>query len=175
MRAQAESLAAPVRAADRVVTIGVDAVDDSATALRWALDYARRIEAAVRVVHVWRWTPTVPAALSTDLTPDWPDSGRSHARREVDAVVQEALGAGLDGAGLDIALVESGHVGEALVQAARGAHLLVIGRHDQGGRATLGGTGRYVTLHCGCPVVVVPTGATGRELGSPITFFDPRR
>jgi nucleotide-binding universal stress UspA family protein len=132
------------------IVVGVDGSLASAEALRWAVDEARARQARLDVVMVW----TSPTPIVATL----------RAADEVDEQcrlqVQEMLAAdGLDTAGLSIhPRVLRGPAGPALVDAAGGADLLVVGSEGRGRFTGLlvGSVSLYCVSKAPCSVVVVP-------------------
>lgn len=78
------------------------------------------------------------------------------ARDLLDALIREVDTAGVV---LDPYVVADAHPAEALLEAAIGADLLVVGSRGRGGFAglLLGSVSQHCVSHAPCPVVVVPT------------------
>lgn len=141
------------------IVVGVDGSDASASALRWALAEGAAHKATVQVVHSW----DVPVVFG-------PVAGvsASHAEaieRGAEQLVDEML-ASADAASLPVEverLVVPGGPASSLLEAADGADLVVVGRRGLGGfaRLMLGSVSEHVARHAPCPVVVLPTTATG--------------
>lgn len=136
------------------IVVGVDGSDSSNAALAWAVRQAALTGARVDAVHAWRnpagysygygYAMMVPAL---DL--------EKFARQPLD----EAIAAVADLApGVDIrpVLVED-NPARALLDAAKGADLLVVGSRGHGGftEALLGSVGQHCVHHADCPVVVI--------------------
>ncbi|MBC7633595.1 universal stress protein [Aeromicrobium sp.] len=122
--------------APAVVTVGVDNSEASASAVRWARAHAAETGATLRLVGVY---------ASTD-----------EARR-VDAEKAVASAAATLGDTSLETLVSAGEPAGALLEAARGSSLLVIGRHSHRGMIhsalSIGDTCARLAE---CPVVIVP-------------------
>jgi nucleotide-binding universal stress UspA family protein len=147
------------------VVVGTDGSPSAQRAVSWALGEARIRGADVRLVHAWMvplldalpepWAIGVPAL----------DAGNE---QRVHDKLEEAAGAFLDGVvnearrreptlGIEGELVEA-RPAHALLEAARGADLLVVGSRGGGGFAglRLGSVSSQCVHHAPCPVVVVP-------------------
>jgi nucleotide-binding universal stress UspA family protein len=137
------------------IVVGVDGSEGSRRALRWAVEEARVRGARVRAVLAWTYL-------------DQPTGGFDAAYGEPDAraLLDEVLGEGVrDGADVDVErVVVCDLPARALLDAARGADLLVVGSRGIGGfkGLLLGSVGQQVAQHARCPIVVVP----GDERGS---------
>lgn len=131
-----------------VVAVGFDGSPGARRALEWAADECELRRAVLLVLHVDLWAP---AALTLP------------GLREEVAVEEALLDEGMG-------MVERGHpslrivgrrvpppAGESLVEASRGASLLVVGSRGLGHvrQAVLGSVSRYCVDHAHCPVVVV--------------------
>ncbi len=136
------------------VVVGVDGSEAAARALAWALDEGRARQAEVEVVNAWHPPyvgayPFDPAALDLDLF--------EQGARDL---IAEALG-GQDLTGLPSppkVTVVSDTAAQAVITAAEGADLVVIGSRGRGGfiGLLLGSVSQQVAHHAPCPVVVVP-------------------
>lgn len=137
------------------IVVGVDGSQPSGEALRWAIDEARRRGAAVEAVHAWH-QPFV-AGYSTEGALDL-GPYEDEARTLLDAAV-EALG-DTGAVPVDRKTVCGGAAG-ALVEAAKGADLLVVGSRGRGGFSglLLGSVSQQVVHHAPCPVVIIPPAA----------------
>ena len=130
------------------IVVGVDGSPESRAALHWAVGEARLRGAELQAVHVWG----APALASPT------DELRLEARTLVDSVVAEAL-AGGDDVKVTPVLVQ-GNPAELIVEASRGADLLVVGSRGRGGFAgmLLGSVSAQCAHHAVCPVVIVRRG-----------------
>lgn len=133
------------------IVVGVDGSEAGREALQWALDDARRRNAAVDAVHAWHQ----PGVMSygyldqIDMAPFEED-----ARRVLDAAVD---GADVSGVAVERKLVPGG-AAIVLVEEAKGALLLVVGSRGRGGFTglMLGSVSQQVAHHAPCPVVIIP-------------------
>ena len=139
------------------VVVGVDGSPAGAAALGWALAAGARRGAVVEAVHAWE-LPLVYGPLSGGLPYDVA-ALEAAAQRCLDVAVDRAVAAA------EPITVERSLVPEAparaLLDAAAGASLVVVGRRGQGGfsRLLVGSVSEKVARHAPCPVVVVPAPA----------------
>ena len=146
------------------IVFGHDGSRCAQEALRWAGRLARRADLDLHVVRAWAM---VTAPRPADWTP-----GYVPPLVEWEQAVRQELSAHVAAADLDPGVRVTCHVVHkapvpALMAAARGANLLVVGARGRGGFAglLLGSVGDQLVHHAPCPVTVVRSGATGRELG----------
>ncbi len=140
-------------AMERIV-VGVDGSETSRRALGWALEEGRLRQAAVQVVHAWH-TPYLDGYPLTGATFDpalFEDGGRQ--------IVESAL-AEADTRGLPVPverLLVCGTGARAILEASKGADLVVVGSRGLGGFSglLLGSVSHQVAHHASCPAVVVP-------------------
>ncbi|WP_406212927.1 universal stress protein [Streptomyces canus] len=148
----------------RPITAGIDGTEESIAALDWAAREAVRRDAALRVLHAWRFQPYEGIdAGDRDTQEDW-------ARNAVGEAVRAVTGRHT---GLDVSteVVEGGSV-DVLVAAAADAELLVLGSRGHGPVVgfLLGSVGQQVIAEAARPVVLVRAGdqataeASGREI-----------
>jgi nucleotide-binding universal stress UspA family protein len=136
------------------VVVGVDGSEASRHALSWAAEEARLRGARLVVVHAW----TVPVAMAAPglvPVPLDPEEWRAEAEQLLEREVDETLGAD---PGLPVErLAVPGSSAGALVDAAEGADLLVVGSRGHGGFAglLLGSVSQQCAHHAPCPVVIV--------------------
>jgi nucleotide-binding universal stress UspA family protein len=138
------------------VVVGVDDSEGARRALRFAIEEAVLRRAALDVVHAYREHQFV--ALRVPADPGAASRAALDARELLDGILTEVV-TEVGQPSLDITqVVVDGDEGESLVDAARGASLLVVGRGDHGMLAgtILGSTSRHCVDHGHCPVVVVP-------------------
>ena len=133
------------------IVVGVDGSPSSHQALRWAARQAKLTGASLQVVTSWEyptsygWAPPYPA--------DFDPAG--DAKRDLEMTVAEVLG---DHHGIDIDLtVAEGRAAQVLLEAARGASLLVVGSrgHGEFTGMLLGSVSEHCVGHAPCPVTVV--------------------
>jgi len=131
---------------------GTAGTDWGMTAVEWAAIEAQRRRAALRIVHAfdWDWRES-----RFDIGNEYVDAGRHLA----EAVVAEAEHRARECApGLDITTdTPIGHATPCLLEAARGAELLVIGSRGRGGFAglLLGSVSQHLATHAPGPVAVI--------------------
>jgi nucleotide-binding universal stress UspA family protein len=132
------------------IVVGVDGSESSRHALRWAARQAQFTGARLEVIATWElptsfgWVPPYPE----DFNP------AADAQKAADDEVAGALG---DHPGLDVQVtVVEGHPAPTLVQASRGADLLVLGSRGHGEFAgmLLGSVSQHLVSTSHCPVLV---------------------
>ena len=145
----------------RTIVVGVDGSDPGRNALRWALAEARLRAAKVVAVHVWTPTATVaPNAfdpvMPVGATPEIDDAIDQDAHRLLDQELS-ALSSEAEGLAVERRVVEGG-AADVLLDAAKGADLLVVGTTAHGGLAgfLFGSVSRELAHHPPCPLVLVP-------------------
>lgn len=144
------------------VVVGHDGSKCAQEALRWAARLARRADVDLHVVRAWSMT-TAPQPSS------W-EPGYVPPLTDWEQAVLDELEAHVAAAGLDPATRVTRHVVHrapvpAMLAAAEGASLLVVGARGRGGFAglLLGSVSDQLVHHAACPVTVVRTGAGGRD------------
>ncbi|MGY1642602.1 universal stress protein [Geodermatophilus sp. SYSU D00703] len=138
------------RAPTGLVVVGVDGSSESEQALRWAGRQARTTGAHLRAVIAWHVPVAYGVTAGKEL--DW----AAHSTHILAMSVAEALG-GEGAIGVEQDVVEDDPA-TALLDAAEGADLLVVGRRGRGGFAGMrrGSVSRHVVTHASCSVVVHP-------------------
>jgi nucleotide-binding universal stress UspA family protein len=134
------------------IVVGVDGSEPSKDALRWAKAQADATGAELVVVSAWSYPTTayptlagyVPLGDLTDL--------EGETRSATEAVIKETLG----DASVQLHVVE-GHPANAIIDAAKGATMVVVGCRGHGGfvGALVGSVSQHVVAHATCPVVVI--------------------
>jgi nucleotide-binding universal stress UspA family protein len=140
----------------RTVIVGHDGSPTAGLALTWALDYAARCGARVRVIRAWSMsTAPRPASMTRGFVPpleDFEEAVLERLRADVDAVVAEQ--------GSTVEVVSEAFRGappNGLIEASRDADLVVVGARGLGGfkGLALGSVSEQCVRHAGCPVVVI--------------------
>jgi nucleotide-binding universal stress UspA family protein len=143
------------------LVVGVDGSPSSIDAVRWAARYAELTGSDVEAVTTWSaptgYGPAYGAGGFDAVVVDWADM----ARKTQETALEQALPGG---SGTIRRTVVCDHPAAALVFAAQGAELLVVGSrgHDGFAGMLLGSVSAHVAAHAPCPVVVVrhlPEGA----------------
>lgn len=135
------------------IVVGVDGSEAARDALRWAVAEAEVHGAALRVVHAWQF-PYVGVTPYGGMAID-PADVEAAAR----AVLEQAV-ADVDVTSLatppELVLVAHAPA-VALVEAAEGADLLVVGSRGRGGFGglLLGSVSQQAANHSSCPIVIV--------------------
>lgn len=135
-------------AVERIV-VGVDGSAPSRAALRWAARQAELTGAMVVAVTAWEYP--VFSVGQVLLPPEDPESIATR-------MLAETVNATLPDASVEIRQQTVGnHPAQALVDAAQGAQLLVVGSRGHGTftAALLGSVAMSCIQHAPCPVVVV--------------------
>lgn len=143
-------------AAARTVIVGHDGSATADLALVWALEYAARFDARVRVVRAWSMlTAPRPASATVGYVPPIEDfEGAVLAELRADVARAGAAHTA------DVEVVPEAFRGgpaNGLIQASEAADLLVVGARGLGGfkGLALGSVSDQCVRHSGCPVVVV--------------------
>jgi nucleotide-binding universal stress UspA family protein len=136
--------------AEQAVVVGVDGSAWSAKALRTGARIAAAVGAPLEAITCWDVAPVYAGYGTYDA-----EYFHTKARETLDGAVAEAFGDDPP-AGLARRLVR-GHPAEELVEASRGAQLLVVGRRGTGGFGALllGSVSSACVVHAHCPVLVV--------------------
>jgi nucleotide-binding universal stress UspA family protein len=135
------------------IVVGVDGSENSLVALRWALDEAERRQATVEAVNAWQYPYTGVGFAPYIDAYGLEDAASMTLRDAVRSVcADQAAFERID------RLVVQETPAHALVHAAKGADLLVVGSRGRGGFAglLLGSVSTQCVHHAPCPVVVVP-------------------
>jgi nucleotide-binding universal stress UspA family protein len=137
------------------IVVGVDGSSSSKAALAWAVEQARLTGASVEAVIAWHYPvmvgeiPFAPIGVIDSL--DYADFATN--------VLSDVIGATVDPDGpvKVSSVVREGNAARVLLEAARGADLLVVGSRGHGGfsEALLGSVSQACVHHAGCPVVII--------------------
>jgi nucleotide-binding universal stress UspA family protein len=141
---------APTASAHRIV-VGIDGSHSSGAALNWALRQADLTGSTIQAVTSWEW-PTgggMGMAAPTGFDP----------RADAATILSDAIASaepGHDRVSIESTIV-GGPAGMALVEASRGADLLVVGSrgHHELVSMVLGSVSEHCVTHAHSPVLVV--------------------
>ena len=146
------------------IVVGIDGLEGSRKALRWAFGEAQLRHVPLCVVHAWRAPRRVPGLVLHGAADAYPgDSGTvaaTESRLARDLIERElqAIAAGKADVPIERRAAE-GDPAKTLLEAAEGAELLVVGSSRNAlERALLGDVARTCVSRASCPVVVVPYG-----------------
>ena len=136
------------------IVVGVDGSDHSVLALRWAVAQAALTGADVEVIASGQWPASAGGFLPYE---NFDMSGIT--RKAVEAAVASVVGDG-DGDQSAVSVrttVVEGYPAKALLDAAQGAELLVVGSrgHHAVSGLLLGSVGLHCATHAPCPVLIV--------------------
>lgn len=133
------------------IVVGIDGSDNAKQALRWAAKQAGYTGASLDVVAAWEYPVTYGwVAVPNE---DWDLAG--YAKKAADEAVADVFGGDVP-ASVSTRVIQ-GHAAEVLVEASKGAELLVVGSRGYGGfaDALLGSVSTYCVHHAHGPVTVV--------------------
>jgi len=140
----------PVPESQLRIVVGVDGSEAGARALEWAIGYAGRSPAVIDVVTAWTF-PMVEGYALHHTVGEVEDLAREVVTAAMSHVADEAPDVVVRGETAD------GEPGRVLVDAARGADLLVVGARGQSSlhRLFLGSVSAYCAKNASCSVIVV--------------------
>ncbi|MEV0488195.1 universal stress protein [Streptomyces sp. NPDC050508] len=145
------------------IVVGVDGSEQSMAALRWAAEQATVLHTDLVAVHAWEpaasgHAPYAPVPARPTVAQE-----REQAAQVLATTVRAALGPRTSDAVLRV--VVEGPPARVLLQQARGALLLALGRkaHGDFGLPSVGPVGRECLRHATVPVVTVPVAERSRE------------
>jgi nucleotide-binding universal stress UspA family protein len=137
------------------IVVGLDGSDPSKQALRWAVRQAERTGGTVEALNAWDF-PHFHGSLGWLPPPSSDEAAlRTRALEELEEAVQETVGPQPP---VPIrSEVRYGTAAGVLIDASRGADLLVVGARGLGGFSglLLGSVSQHCVQHAACPVVVV--------------------
>lgn len=140
-----------------VIVVGFDGSESSQNALAWAVDEAKQRGGQIRLVTAWSKPPLAwyPAVLETavgEIVAE--DSPQRIAESLQAAALKTAEAEGVAATGQ---VVHNDSAASALLDAARGADLVVVGSRGHGGfpALRLGSVSAQVVSHAPGPVLVV--------------------
>jgi len=133
------------------IVVGIDGSSCSITALDWAVRQARFTGALVEALTTWEWPNTYGVLL---VVPDGYDP-EADARAVLEKSIEAARQAHPDV--VIQPMVVHGHPAPALVEASRGADLLVVGSrgHGEFTGMLIGSVSEHCVSNAHCPVLVV--------------------
>lgn len=139
----------------RKIVVGVDGSATARRALEWAAAEAVQRDATLVVLHAWKIPPLAYGASGYGTLAD---------RDELARAAAETLQNQLDRSDLPRltqppqSLIIEGPAGEAILDAAKDAELIVVGSRGHGELTQLfiGSVSQHVLHHARVPVVVVP-------------------
>jgi nucleotide-binding universal stress UspA family protein len=146
------------------IVVGVDGSQASKDALSWAVAEARLRGDSVVAIHAW--TPPYPAASvayptaaafpGAPVAPVDDDLADAMRKGAEELLAQAASQAEPGDVPIEQRLVD-GPAASALIEAAKGAELVVVGSRGHGGFTglLLGSVSQQVANHAPCPVVIV--------------------
>jgi nucleotide-binding universal stress UspA family protein len=135
------------------IVVGVDGSKSSITALRWALGEARLRGSEVEVIHTWSLTPMVdPMGFASYVSVEEIADAAKSLVDDVMRSVEEFVGKTKVST-----RITRGPAAATLLEAAKDAELLVVGRRGRGGfiGLLLGSVAEQAAHHAPCPVVIV--------------------
>ncbi|MGX6607102.1 universal stress protein [Micromonosporaceae bacterium Da 78-11] len=139
------------------IIVGVDGSQGSKTALKWAMSQAALTGATVEAITTWQDPAQYGTAYGWTSAAFEGDTYATAIVKALDDTIAEVT-AEIPHPVTVLPQVVQGHAVEALLHAAAGADLLVVGSRGHGTFAgiVLGSVSQHCVQHAPCPVVVVP-------------------
>jgi nucleotide-binding universal stress UspA family protein len=140
---------------ERRIVVGVDGSDGSKAALRWALRQAGLTGAAVQAVIAWHYPAMAGGYGWAPVSAmDAGDFAEIAAKKLAEVIAEEADPA--SSVRVSTSVVE-GSAAQVLLEAAKGAELLVVGSRGHGGfsGALLGSVSQHCAHLSPCPIVII--------------------
>lgn len=142
----------------RRIVVGVDGSPSSRAALRWAVHQAGMTGGSVEAITAWHSPGLI--GLGVPFTESETGSGDdSRIRDAAENMVRAAIAEAVAG---ETEVQVTGEVGEGsaaqlLLDAAKGAAMVVVGSRGHGGIAgtLLGSVGQTLAQHSPCPVLII--------------------
>jgi nucleotide-binding universal stress UspA family protein len=132
------------------IVVGLDGSPPSLEALEWAARQADLTGATLEIILTWEWPSSMGWAvpLPDDFDPE------ADVRKTLDTAV-ESIRPAHPGVTIDSRIV-NGHPAQLLVDASKGADLLVVGSrgHGQFVGMLIGSVSEYSAKNAHCPVLV---------------------
>ena len=133
------------------IVVGIDGSDSSIAALGWAAKQAELTGSRLQVIVTWEWPADFGWAppLSPEYTPE------TDARRVLDEAIGQVRRTHPE---VDVrSTLIKGHPAPVLINASRGAELLVLGSRGHGEFVgmLLGSVSEHCVTHAHCPVLVL--------------------
>ncbi|MGH9114911.1 MAG: universal stress protein [Acidimicrobiales bacterium] len=151
-----ESSAAETHQCEQLVVVGVDGSGASSMALRWAATEARLRGATLKVVQAWHIPSLGYGAyiVPPDGFEDWAKQASTSLAEQLAKVLGDEPGVAV------VREVVEGPAAKAILKAAEGAELVVVGSRGRGGFSglLLGSVSAQVAHHARCPVTIVREG-----------------
>lgn len=140
-----------------IIVVGADGSANSERAIEWAVNEASAHGGTVLLVHAWQYPGMAMTSFAGEPLPVF---GREDLQKIAVDILNRAARharASAPNANIDTRLVE-GHPVTALVDASKGADLLVVGSRGVGGfkGMLMGSVSSSCVHHSACPVLVVP-------------------
>jgi nucleotide-binding universal stress UspA family protein len=155
------------------IVVGIDGSPGAQHALEWAVAECAVRAAPLVVVHAWE-PPAPVSGLGSILDPLDVQPYEHHAAEVLAAAFTNAVsGLGTEAANI-VPVLERGYPPTRLLDAAKGAQLLVLGTRGRGGfrGLLLGAVGQHCSLHATTAVAVIPDAATLRAGGEVVVGVD---
>ncbi|MCC6435604.1 MAG: universal stress protein [Acidimicrobiales bacterium] len=138
------------------IVVGVDGSEHSIEALRFALAESRARQGTVEAIITWSYPATADAYGGVGFGGLDPQMFVDSARQTLERAIEDAT-ADPDERAAVVRTISEGGAGHVLVEASRGAELLVVGSRGHGGFAglLLGSVSNQCVHHAHCPVTVI--------------------
>ena len=132
------------------IVVGMDGSEESLHAMRTAARLAKLMDCRIQAITVWEY----PAMLATPFP-----TTEFSPRVEAEQALAEAVDAAFEGQGIPEGLTREAVAGQparVLMEASRGAEMLVVGNRGRGGFAglLLGSVSTALAAHAYCPVLI---------------------